>query len=802
MRTVFFGASLPLTKTLACQNGQFSVSPYPHVSRLTSYQEEVNTLAQFETALREHGKAGHCLFNGQLKHPLDAESRAGKTLKGAPREWVVFDFDKVEAKDHADVVRRFLPDACQNVSYVVQHSASMWRPDAKRWSGHIFMLLKDASNETTLREWFEHINFTVAALKSQIVLTDSGLGLHWPLDRSAAYDSKLIYIAPPRVHGFKPAFDPSTAIQLVKKKQPALKLPTFQPISRSTIEAEVNARRQAVGLDPLGFRTRPFEDGEVLLDVDRGVITDVKPMGDHYIKFNLNGGDSLGYWIDLRNPTVIKNFKGEPWVMTQDIDPDFYKKLAREAPRVVSKPPLDEGTEVLAFYATNQNSKVLIGTFNAAGPSLVLNRSTETAARSWLAEWGVVGQNRLPHMDLHFDPTNDIQFVPGSTTINTFTPTPYMRLEPSSKKKSTTKELPPLINRLLRSVLGNPTEDVLAHFINWLAYIFQKREKTGTAWVLTGRTGTGKGSLVKYIIRPLFGGGNVKNAQYTALNNEFNGYLENSLFVVFEECDTHAVANTAELQTKIRHYITDSPILIRRMQTDHYEAPNYSNFLFMANTRAPTIITSDDRRMNVANRQEQQIFFTPNELLTLQNGTELEAMADVLARWPVDEMAAHRIIETEARADMHEATTPINQLIADAIKAGDLEFFLDRTPSDAEAQADYFGRFNPIGLYKAFVDRALHAARTKQSMLVKEDELYILFRTLIPNPKYFEDSKTWRKRHYKALGLDVDKVVRVPGAWDSKARGLLVKWELPEGYEDNEPAAKVVPINRGKGGRK
>jgi len=794
---VLLGAALPLTKTIACRDGAYAVAPYPHVSKLTSFHETTDSLAGFQSLLSKHAAEGHCLFNGQLQQPLANESRAGKTLKGAPREWVVFDFDKVEAKDHAEVVQRYLPAECQGVSYVAQHSASMFKPGTAAWSGHVFMLLKEPSTELQLREWFEALNFTIPSLSEGLALTDSGLGLHWPLDRSAAYDSKLIYIAPPRMHGFTPAIDPKQAIQLVKKKQSHLKLPAFKPVTKREIEDRINDLRKDAGLEAKDFRSRPFEDGEILIEAEEGVITGVRPMGEHYIKFNLNGGDSLGYWIDLRNPSVIKNFKGEPWLLTQQVDEKFYKQLSKTASRVISRPPIGEGTEVLAFYATNQNSRIKIGLFEPVVSKLTINTSTETAARSWLAEFGVIGGGFLPHVDITFDPTSDIQYVPNGTFLNTFAPTPYMKADKTSDTPSTLQELPAVINKLLFSVLGNPTPEVYTHFINWLAFIFQTRQKSETAWVISGRTGTGKGTFVKHVLRPLFGTDVVKNVQYTALNNEFNGYLESSIFVVFEECDTKAVANGAELSAKLNHYVTDSPIQIRRMQTDHYETPNYSNFFFFTNKHTPVEITKDNRRYNIAERQEQQIFFTPNEILSLQRGTELDRFADVLKRWPVNEAAVRRIITTQASEDMHEATTSINQQIADAIGQGNLQFFLDRIPSNEEASADFFNRFNPLGLLKPKLDAYIGAASKGESMLLKEDtDLFVLFRALIPDLRYFQDSKTWRRRHYKSLGLDIDKKHRVPGTWDKQARGVLVQWKLPAGASVPDPTGKVVEMKK------
>lgn len=805
MDLVFMSAALPLTKTFVFKNDQYAVSPYPQVSKLTSHHEQPTTLAEFETTLRTHSLRGHCLFNGALQRPIVDESRAGLTRKGSDRHWLVFDFDKVPGTSHVDIVSRFLPAECQNVSYIVQHSASMWRTDTTKWSGHIYMLLATPSHEADLRRYFEYLNFTIPALKEALCLTDSGMGLHWPLDRSAAYDSKLIYIAPPRCRGFKPTLDESTAIALVKKRNPALKIPAFTPIDRSHMDDLVHTLRERKGLPRLNLATKPFEDGEIMMQAEGGYITDVRPMGGHYIKFNLNGGDSLGYWIDLNNPSIIKNFKGEPWLMTEQVDPEFYDSLRRQAKKAVGKPPLNAGASVFAFYATNHDSRITIGLHDPMANELRLNQANETSARAWLAEFGCFEKKSLPHLDIVFDPQTDVVYVPGMQQINTFKPSPYMAQGKQKIFPSALNEIPRTIDRVLRSLLGAPSDQVYRHFVNWLAYIFTTRQKSQTAWVFSGRTGTGKGSFIRFILRPLFGNQNVHTEQFTALGHQFNGFLENKLFVVFEEADTRIVPNSAELMAKLRHWITDSPISIRRMGVDHYDAPSYTNFILMANERTSVAVTGDDRRFNFAERQETKLDFTANEMMILHSGAELEAFADVLHRWPVDEVAVTQIVETQTRKDVHEATTSINGLIAEAVMRGDLQWLIDHMPSEQENLSDIRGGVSLLKYYKQCIDEWVTAARIKKPILVREEQLFTIFRTLIPDPRYFQDSPTWRKRHYKSLGLDLDKQVRIPGKWGERARGLLIDWRMPEIIPDGtfvmpvEQHETVVPIRRPRG---
>lgn len=793
MHVTFLGARLPLTKTFVLTNGTMSSAPYPHVSKVTSFHEQAKSLADFHKLLLDHAGQDHCLFNGQMTRPLVSESRAGMT-QDTPREWVVFDFDRVQAKDAADVVARYLPVECQNVSYIVQLSASMFRPDNTSWSGHIFMLLKTPTDAMKVKQWFEHLNFSLPGLTSQLSLSDSLQALHWPLDRTVAYNSKIIYIAPPRCHGFEPAVDQH--IMLVKKKATHLVIAPFQPIDTVSIRQKINELRRNIGEADMDYDLVQFEGHEMLRKTDVCDIHGIRTSGDHYIRFNLNGGDSYAYFIDLRNPDVIRNFKGEPFLATKDAAPDLYKSLRKAAPGVVAKAPLDEGAEVLAFYATNQGSPVKVGVYEPVARRLTLNNATETSARAWRNEYGLTQKEFLPHMDLVFDPKSDIQYLAGTPKINTFRATEYMTRKRTVEAPSGLSNLPTTIGKIVRSMLGDPDDAVLAHFINWIACIYQTREKTGTAWVLHGRTGTGKGSFFKYVLAPIFGQEHVRVVQFGSVASQFNAYLENALFVVYDEADTYAVENQSELMTKLRHIITENPLEINQKGVKTYQAETYCNIFLAANAKAPVVITGDDRRFNIPARQEVQLFFTPNEIKGLMAGDELDSFADMLQRWPVDMAATRTVIETEARANVHESTTSINQLIAEAIIRGDLQFILDRIPSDAEATADFFNRFNPIGMLKANLDAYIDAAANGETMILGEEHLFPIFRTLIPDTRFFQDSKTWRKRHYKSLGLDVEKQHRLPGSWDKKTRGIKVEWQKPDNVTAPDSTGKVTPIKK------
>ncbi|MBT9153359.1 MAG: hypothetical protein DDT39_00016 [Firmicutes bacterium] len=773
MHVVFLSSRVPLTKTLVARDGVIKATPYPQVAQVSSHQETVNTIDEFATVLKKHAALGHCLLNGALLRPLANESRAGLTAKTS-REWVVFDFDKVPGASAEDIVKTYLPPECQNVSYVAQLSSSMHRPDNTLWSGHIFMLLDAPADEMQLKAWFEFLNFNTPSLTEQLKLSGSQQALHWPLDRTVAYNSKLVYIAPPKIYGFKSALaDP---IAVVKKKRAKLAIPAFVPIDSYVIRAKINELRRDVGLAEISYETTRWNGEDVLVSTEEVEVSDIKASGNHYIRFNLNSGDSHAYYIDLRNPELIGNFKGEPFLKTVDAAPALHKALRKVAARAVSKPALNETAEVMAFYATNRSAQVMTGLFDPLNNFVRLDDSNARAAQAWLSEYGVVRAGDLPHIDVVFNPSDESpQYFYGATTFNVFTPTTYMTQTKTSDKASTFKDAPPTVSKIIRSVLGSPEDAVITHFMNWLAYIFQFRKKTTTAWIVHGRTGTGKGVLYNLVLKPLFGNDFCQTINYKTIMRDFNGQLERALIVWVDEADAGAVDNDRELMMKIKTWVTEPEFEINRKGVNAYTAANYSNFVLSSNMRTPAVIAKDDRRFNIPPRQELPLHLTPNEILQLQ--TELETFADVLKRWPVNETAVRQVLESEARDAMHEASTPINQLIAEAIHEGNLQFFVDRTPSDIEAQSDFNNRVNPLPMYKDLLAKFQNDAEAARVTLLNDADLFVLFRTMVPDTRFFQDSRVWRKRHFKSLGLDTDKRVRLPGEWDKRGYGVLAQWK-------------------------
>jgi hypothetical protein len=754
MLLTFLSGRVPLTKAITFTPGEgaYRFTQYPLIQRVTSQTEQCSGMEHLAALLKEHGALGHCLLKGSLDQPLKDESRAGHSVE-EPHDWIVFDFDKVAMppthEGALEAIRHYLPPACQGVDCVIQLSASAFNPTTKTLSCHIYMQLTRPASTEQLKAWIEHINFN-SPLLSELRLTDSELSLHFPLDRSVVTPSRLIYIASPRCIGFKPELD--SPIRFIPGARKTLELPKFIPLGPELIRAKVEELRKSAGLKPLSTNTVTKDGVEFLTGVGECVVHDLQKSGSDYLRFNLNGGNSLAYYVDLRKPHIIGNFKGEPFLYTREVAPKFFEAL-QKATRTSSPPPrIGEFVEPFAIYASNRGSSVFVGYYDRETDELRLEKSTENAAASWMLSFGLPLKGRLPHADLVYDMNSTHRFEPGYSLINLYRQTDFIK-EWGDVKKTHADILRletacPVIRRVMYHALGS-SHEALGYFVNWLAHIFQTRKRAETAWLLHGVEGTGKGTLVDKVLRPLFGESSVTQVLFDLIDTKFNAFLEGKLFVVVNEAEKARSHDTENMMAKLRDWITEPRVQINVKGQTERETVNNANFIVCSNKLNSVKFEHHDRRYNVAEYQTERLVFDPNEYAIIEQSEELMKLAEFLGTWIVDKQKLLKPYQGSAKERIFEATHSVVARVARAVIAGEVAYFHDNRPLDVQLKSDFSGRILPVAEFDQLI---YEMARGTLSVLRKED-LYVLFRVICPDPKQFPDTSAEQRRLLNSLGL-------------------------------------------------
>ena len=667
---VFLSASVPLTKTFTrLADGSISKSSYPHVYDVTSHDVSVKTLAEFAAALRQQGARGRCLLKGVPTRKLVSESRAGTTDSNAPTDWICLDLDGIPVASVDDFLKAVGLD---DVSHVIQFSASHGI-DAKGIRAHVFMLLDKPYAAPLLKQWLIALNLGTPLLSNAMALTKTGNAILWPLDVSACQNDKLLYIAPPNLVGLA---DPcaKNRITVVKRKHDKLSITAaITPTAKNRDRAlkRIEELRDAEGLPKRKITFRMHGSTEVMNKPDACTITEMKEERG-FTYFNLNGGDSWAYYHPEDNPDYIYNFKGEPAYLTKELLPEYWQQLCGSAGK-----PNSQGISYLAF-CDRSTGAYWRGTYDANNDRLDITMAkNETQVRHFCKQYGVPIGDFVPEWDLRFDPHDAVRVDVANKTVNLFELSVYMK---AKAKKVTTP--PPTIMRVIHHALGDD-QAITDHFVNWVAYILQNRTRTGTAWVLHGTEGTGKGVLMNKILRPLFGPAQTTMRRMEEFNEPYNPFMKQCFIVFVDEMQASALMNAGGVMAKMRNFITEPTVQIREMRMNAYEVENYTNWIFASNKPDPVAIPKDDRRHNVARYQPNKFITTPHEL-DVVIPSELQAFHDYLLCLKVDEQAARTVMQTADRDVMISISEASIDTVANACLEGNFGFFMDQLPtSDA-----------------------------------------------------------------------------------------------------------------------
>lgn len=675
MKVYSLEAKQKIVKKYTKQNdGKIVKENYPLISEFSSELTNLTKLDEFLQLLRKVSQEGKCLIKGVLNRDLNNEKRAGATDPDTKTEWVCLDFDGINYSYGLNSLLERLN--LGNIDRIVQWSSSMNVESESGIRCHVFMLLDQETHPSVLKQWLQTLNFENEILSSQLQLAKSGNALRYPLDITTCQNDKLIYVSPPIFH--PESLDPfpgdsrieiHTGQQLRKLSIPSKILSTES--LRSKHDEHINRLRKEQGLEKKKKAKFLYKgDIEYLANPSAARVTGIKHERN-FVYLNLNGGDSWGYYHPDDNPEFIYNFKGEPTYRTSDLAPGYYSQLVREARE--GKPD-SRGCSYLAFRDF-QSATYYNGTYDATTDQVSLAvAKSETQLRQFLTQHGQVMGEYVPDWNLKFDPKDKgprANFQ--DKVLNTYNPSSFLK-----SKITPTTTIPPVCKKIIEHVLGydNPTVE---HFLNWVACIVQYQERTGTAWILHGTEGTGKGLLFHYILSPLLGPQNTVAKRMEEIESEFTGYMEGKFVVFVDEIESGRNLFHAKITAKLKNLIVEPRISIRKMHQLPYMVENFGNMIFASNKGLPVEVSPEDRRFNVAPFQSKRLNITSTEVESLSS--EIQDLCDYLRSRSADRDKARTPLVSFARSQLIDTGRQSLDVALDALRAGDVSFFWDQLPS-------------------------------------------------------------------------------------------------------------------------
>ena len=705
MEVVFLKAKQRLIKEITSKG----TTPYPLVKKFTSIHKTIEKTPEgfdkFFGYLHSQAAAGACLYKGLLKRKLKNESRAFLTDRIAQTELLVLDLDGIDfplgskstlnTYDLQAIAEQFvayLPIEFHNVSYVAQASASLGMKGNKV-SMHLFFLLTNPVSPTILKEWIKTLNYEIEFLANQLKLSANGQSISYPLDVSLAENSKLIYIAAPK---FVNVQDPIEGDRLcaVKRGSSTVDISALvkdvNPEKVYNVGIQIkNGLRKKAGLSKKKERITTVnvnnQTQEVLKNPDKMSI-EVCRVSEPYVNCNINGGDSGAYYFVLTNPHYMYNFKGEPLFEIEKADPEFYKSIFEKFAEQMSEGKGIKPIVLRDFYTDTYYNGVFDQEKQQFTDDYPLTPTQKGSLDGFMRTHNRANPDFIPDARVMFDPSSKIgiQLETAPYQVNLYRQTEYMLKAPEDVatlaygEAVTLQRYIPTIYTLIKHILGEgPTE--VEHFVNWLAYIYQNKRKTMTAWILTGVPGTGKGLFIHKVLKPLFGEAQAPMRSIENIEEQFNLYMRTALFLVVDEFRMAASGNVGKMADKLKHQITEPNLTIRAMRTNQVELPSFCNFIFLTNRADAVKIEDGDRRYNVGPRQEVKVENKYPELLNNLEliEQELYIFAALLDSFQVDVRMAHTALENQAKKEMKEVSMSVLEEFANAIKINNLEYFID-----------------------------------------------------------------------------------------------------------------------------
>jgi hypothetical protein len=664
------GAALCKTHT-ADSAGNVTTDPYPFVKFFNSHREEVNTTQELYDALQKHAALGRCALKGLLAKSLSNEERKGQTTTLDPTEWICLDLDFDSGFADIQSFVSQLGPAFAQASYVFQHSNSAGIKGQAGLRGHLYFQLSAPTSPKVLKEWLRELNLVNPVLRSMTTLAKNGHSLIWPLDISTCQNDKLIFIAPPTLINISAPV--SNYFSMHHGSTDSVSFTPAPNPSKNTADTETRIRelRAQAGLPNVKARHKKYGSEIVLDNPDPMVITEAREQGD-YVRVNIMGDNpSWGYYYNKNAPDLLYNFKGAPLVRIADIDPSFAASIAQSTPQANEPTTGNRIPVVFRDFATDGYYN---GYYDVASDTLEMHSTSSKAKiQDFLKENNIDPIETVPDYTYAFDPTSLRVIDFKRHWANKFSPSELIR----TCTPMGGIPIPPTVDKILRSITVDG--QTYEHFINWLAYIFQTRCKTATAWLFSGVEGTGKGLLASKILEPIFGSDYVTRITTENLDDLFNAQFEESIFLFIDEFNIDNARDADKIHNKLKNLITEERINVRKMRQNAETLPSFMNIIMATNTNTALPLTANDRRFNIAPPQTTPISISNAEVLQITN--ELPEFTSFLGGYNVDRVQAHSIIQNSARQrHIDRSETSVDQFF-NAVKANNIQFFLDFCPS-------------------------------------------------------------------------------------------------------------------------
>jgi hypothetical protein len=768
MKVTFLEAHRALSKEFGVwdeDTGKVIDKAYPNAKNFKTHTVNVNHIEEYHAALQDAAKNYYGLIKGEVQRENpDWGDRKGMTARETKTQLLILDIDslemdydlpakvtEVDVQNAAEWFIAMLPPEYRDVSYVAAASSNFARKPGLRMHLH-FILEREIAPEV-LRGLITMLNFEIGYVDNRLGLTGSGRQLKMVIDPCLADNSRLVFIAPPvfASSGDNPFAKNADRITLVKKNRSRLDLSSaIHDYSASKIshlkEKRLRSVMAAAGVEYVKPKMTTINIAGVATRVIRnpeGCSLEFSYADRGFVYYNKDGGDSNAYWVRLDTPEIVHSFKDEPAFSFKQADPETYEWHCQHFAKDIEKASAvenDEGVSIVPMVIMERELNVIMSAeydpYNDVVYRIAVN--SKDLAMNWLLSHGKLEPDIIPPYKVVFDPTSGVGHDFEKKLLNTYQPPLMAKNAPLWEGDALSfgdaeewmMEHAPLCQKIIANMTG---DDPLCfeQFINWFAWMVQKRTKPETAWVLHGVEGTGKGLFIKRIAKPILGTNYVIEKKLADIaDDKFNGYMAECLLLFVDEFNmNHGTQNMRKTVSDLKLWITQDEINIREMQRNPTQRRTYFGMMFASNDIDAFRATHTDRRYNVCPRQETPLKEVITDLNTRRQhyddaiAAELPKLASMLTAFQIEEHRVRTPLDNAAKAMAVEAGHSSDELFFNALQKGDLEFFEHLATSKVSLDTDMV----KAGHFKRMVEGWFADCLASTTSKVRKEDLHALF---------------------------------------------------------------------------
>ncbi|MBN8182012.1 primase-helicase family protein [Roseibium aggregatum] len=272
---------------------------------------------------------------------------------------------------------------------------------------------------------------------------------------------------------------------------------------------------------------------------------------------------------------------------------------------------------------------------------------------------------------------------------------------------------------MVRDALCAGDQKLFEYVWNWLAFLIQYPDRRhGTALVLAGAQGTGKGILIGAIggsadwcgkqrpgllnVSCAFGPLTYVSARDRALSGNFNGAMAGSVFASVEEA---AFAKNKALFDQLKAWITDPLIEMERKGQDARMVENVASFIITSNHDHAIHVEAGDRRFCVMHVDdsyagpEKRGYFLDVLKELYDEGGQAALLHELLnvdlsAYDPANVPKTAGLLENKI-----QSLEPVGQVIYDVLHEGEFPATLYADPGKMSAASGEYVKGTPAGVY-------------------------------------------------------------------------------------------------------